>query len=279
MTHHGAVLGSLSPQRRRLLITLLGVVAAAVVAVSVAVAVRATSTTDRAAAVPQDRPGPVLLVPGYGGSTTGLTTLATTLRRHGHPDVQVLGLPGAGTGDLRAQARVLDQAVTAALSRSHAASVDVVGYSAGGVVARLWARDDGGAQRARRIVTLGSPHHGTDLAALAGSVLPGACPLACTQLATDSDLLRSLNAGDETPPGPRWVSVWTTVDQTVTPPDSARLAGATDIALQDICADSRVPHGGLPTDALVGGLVSAELGPGDPTDFTPSDCTRLRAAG
>ena len=35
------------------------------------------------------------------------------------------------------------------------------------------------------------------------------CPVGCRQLATGSDLLRRLNAGDETPEGPTWVSIWT----------------------------------------------------------------------
>ena len=50
---------------------------------------------------------------------------------------------------------------------------------------------------ARRIVTLGAPHHGTDLAALAGSLLPGQCPTACAELAPNSDLLTRLNARDD----------------------------------------------------------------------------------
>jgi pimeloyl-ACP methyl ester carboxylesterase len=58
------------------------------------------------------RPGAVLLVPGYGGSTASLDDLATRIRRTGR------------TGP-----------------------VTVIGYSAGGVVAWLWDVDCGGGSR------------------------------------------------------------------------------------------------------------------------------------
>lgn len=68
---------------------------------------------------------------------------------------------GDGTGDLRGQAEHLGEVASRVQQDSGAASVDVVGYSAGGVVARLWVRDGGGADMARRVLTLGSPQHGT----------------------------------------------------------------------------------------------------------------------
>ena len=104
-----------------------------------------------------------------------------------------------------------------------APSVDVVGYSAGGVVVRLWVDDLGGGSLARRVVTLSSPHHGTEVAGLGADLGEEACPTACEQLAPDSDLLTTLNARDETPPGPRWVALWTTDDATVVPPTSGLL--------------------------------------------------------
>ena len=148
----------------------------------------------------QETQGPVLLVPGYGGGTA-VEVLADALRVHGR-EVTVVDLPGDNTGDLDQQARELEKAAILALDRAGAPSVDVVGYSAGGVVARLWVREHGGARLARRVVTIGSPHHGTDLAGLGGDVAPDSCPEACRQLEPDSELLRKLNAGDETPEGP-----------------------------------------------------------------------------
>ncbi len=269
----GRVLAGFSPARRRLLLALLGVV---VVAVVLAVAVPLLTRDDPrpAHAADQSTPGPVLLVPGYGGSGVALSSLADRLTAAGR-DATVVAVPGGGTGDLRASAAALDAAVDEALARTGAESVDVVGYSAGGVVARLWVAD-GGADRARRVVTLGSPHHGTTVADLAISYAPAECPEGCRQLTTDSDLLAELNAGDETPEGPTWVSIWTTADSTVTPPESAALAGALELPVQSVCADSAVTHGQLPTDPLVQGMVLAELAPGDPVPLTSADCTRLR---
>ena len=173
----------------------------------------------------------MLLVPGYGGSTAGLAVLARRIRATGRAAL-VIRLPGNGTGSLTRYAGVLNQAVNRAL-RDGAPSVDVIGYSAGGVTALLWAREDDGDRKARRVVTLGSPFHGTAVATAAQGLAPSACPTACVQLIPGSRLLAGLAAG--VPARLPWLSLWTTDDQTVTPPASARLAGAIDVPVQSVC--------------------------------------------
>ncbi len=217
----------------------------------------------------QSRPGPVIVVPGYGASTTALAPLVAELERAGRQSV-VFVPTQRGTGDLRVQARGLAALVRSTMESAGVSSVDVVGYSAGGVVARLYVRDEGGASVVRRVLTLGSPHHGTDVALLAEEVA-GGCPVACEQLATGSELLRRLNAGDETPDGPLWVSVRTAADQVVTPPSSARLEGALNIEVQQVCPGSTTSHGGLPGDPVVRATVRSALGgaaPQAPRDVT-----------
>ncbi|MDQ2750224.1 MAG: lipase [Actinomycetota bacterium] len=268
------MLSSLAPARRRLVLILATLTSCAVLVALVLTLVAALRPDKHLTPVSQTTPGPVILVPGFGGSTSGLDALAAVLRAHGK-DAQVLRLPGDGRGDLDQQAEALGNAVTAALARTGAHSVDVVGYSAGGVVARLWVRDHGGDGQARRVITLGSPHHGTEVAGFANSVLPGACPTACQQLASDSPLLARLNSGDETPAGPTFVSIWTTLDDVVLPPDSASLAGALDLTVQSVCAADRVRHSGLPTDANVAAMVERELAAGPPVPLRASDCGKL----
>jgi triacylglycerol esterase/lipase EstA (alpha/beta hydrolase family) len=267
------VFPGLAPARRRLVLGLLGLTVAAVVALG-AVLVLSPATGHSRDQVAQERPGPVLLVPGYGGGgTVPLQMLADRLTAAGR-DATVVALPDGGTGDLNASADALDVAVAAALERTGEETVDVVGYSAGGVIARLWVAGGGG-DVARRVVTLGSPHHGTTLADLVGDVTADQCPVGCQQLTTGSELLAGLNASDETPDGPTWVSIWTTQDQTVTPPDSARLEGALNISVQSVCAAERVGHGDLPRNPLVQQAVLAELAAGSPVELGPADCTRL----
>ena len=254
------MLDALSPQRRRLVLVLLGVVGLIVLAIAVSLAVRLARPT--AAPVPQDRPGPVLLVPGYGGDVQSLDPLATALRAAGR-DVRVVPRLGDGTGDLNAEAEHLGEVAEQTMAETGAPSVDVIGYSAGGVVARLWVRDHGGDGRARRVLTLGSPHHGTSQAAL-GRELAGGCPVACEQLVPDSDLLRRLNAGDETPDGPLWATIRSRGDQVVTPVDSAALDGALNILVQDVCPSASVSHGELPGTPVTLAALDTVLGSGPP---------------
>jgi triacylglycerol lipase len=262
------VLDALSPQRRRLVLAVCSLVLLLIVATVVTVVIRSRSGSVQP--VPQSQPGPVLLVPGYGGSVGSLQPLVDALRSAGRT-VVVMQLVGDGRGDLRAQATRLAEVADQVRRDTGALSVDVVGFSAGGVVARLWVKDEGGSRVARRVITLGSPHHGTSQAAL-GAGLAGGCPEACQQLDPDSDLLRRLNARGETPDGPLWVTVRTTADRVVTPVDSAALDGALNVVVQDVCPASTAGHGELIRDPVVLATLDSALGTDPPQAPTEVNC-------
>lgn len=263
------MLDALAPARRRFA---LGGVALAVLALVTVIVVALLNRAPDVTPVAQDAQPPVLLVPGYGGSTSGLTALADALTATGRT-ARVVDLGRDSEGDLHVQATVLDRAVRAVLAETGARSVDLVGYSAGGVTVRVWLTDHRGGDLARRIVTLGSPHHGTEVAGLAADIAPDSCPAACQQLAPESDLLRALNADDETPDGPAWVSIWTEADKTVTPPDSGSLDGALAFSVQSVCPGDRVSHQALPSDPAVVSIVLLELGREAPHAPGPGVCS------
>jgi triacylglycerol esterase/lipase EstA (alpha/beta hydrolase family) len=204
-----------------------------------------------------------------------LIGLAKVLEKSGRTTV-VLALPDDATGDLHGQEQVLAAQVTKLMSAG-AASVDLVGYSAGGIVAALFVADQ--PSKVRRVVTIGAPLHGTGLAGLAAGFIPSACPTACQQMVPGSALVKSLSAASPNVTGVPWLSMWTSLDEVVTPADSARFDGADNVELQSVCADDAATHTTLPDDPLVDGLtVKALNSSGLPLpSFSAGDCSGLRA--
>jgi triacylglycerol lipase len=267
-----APLGGLAPRRRLFVLVVTAVVLA--LAASVAVSV------GREYAVPPkadpQQLGPVVLVPGFGGSTASLQALAVRLRVVGRPAV-VVTLPDGGTGDFSGQAAAIDHAVRDLIRHDDTRSVDLVGYSAGGVASWLYLQTGTTAPAIRRLVTLGSPLQGADIAAAGGALVPGACPRACQELAPGSALLASLDGAPR--PDIPWLSLWTDQDETVTPPQSAALPGVRSIRLQSVCDGILINHGQLPTAGLSMGLVLRALGTRPLPVPVPGDCSRLQAEG
>ncbi len=264
---------SLSP-RRRLLVAALALLVALATVISLLFTFVLRPGPSRA---PHSRVVPVLLVPGYGGTPSSLDTLASQLRGAGR-QVTVIGLPDDGTGEIGASAAVLGTAVAKAMAATGADHVDLVGYSAGGLVVRAFLALPGEASHTRHVVLLGSPNHGAALAGLATLLGAQVCAGACPELAPDSAFLQRLNGTREVPAGPDVTSIWTAADRIVVPPSSAVLSGARNIRLQDICTTATIDHGGLVQDPLPLALVGRALAGGLPARLGPSDCATLRAA-
>ena len=94
---------------------LVAVLALVVVAGAAAGTVRALTLSPAVTSVDENHPGDVLLVPGYGGSTTALDVLAGKITASGGRAI-VVQLAGDGTGDLQVQANVLNGYVNQALA-------------------------------------------------------------------------------------------------------------------------------------------------------------------
>jgi hypothetical protein len=127
------------------------------------------------------------------------------------------------------------------------------------------------------IITLGSPLHGARIAAVGAGYDPAECPVACQQLVPGSALLATLQQSAR--PRPPWLSLWSTDDETVQPPDSARLPGAVNVPLQSVCRGVVIQHDQLPTTPLVVGIVLRAVAGNHVTTPAAADCAALEAAG
>lgn len=107
-----------------------------------------------------------------------------------------------------------------------AAQVILVGHSMGGLVSRAYLRRAGNA-RVAKLVTLGSPHHGSRLAHLGlGENGRQMCP--------GSAWLAGLNAPGAVPLPAATVSIYSCQDNYVMPQDSSLLEGAKNVPLAGI---------------------------------------------
>ncbi len=168
---------------------------------------------------------PVLLVHGYGcnsGYWVRLLPLLDAERiSHATVDLEPIG------GDIDAYAAQVQRAVEQLCAASGQGQVAIVGHSMGGLVARAWMRACGTAQVAR-VITLGTPHHGTALAGFG----PGANARQMRWSRTDgaSAWLQRLGAGEDPATRALLTSLYSHHDNIVAPQLSSVLPGARHVA-------------------------------------------------
>ncbi|WP_425302333.1 esterase/lipase family protein [Nocardia neocaledoniensis] len=185
------------------------------------------------------------------------------------------GAPGAdtyGTEDMRISFAQLAAFVDDVLAATGAAKVDLVGFSQGANVSRYYVNKLGGAPKVGTWVGLASPSYGGVMYGLVpvGQAIPGMMDVyakvtstAAVQQAQGEPLMVELNAGGDTVPGVRYVTVGSRVDEMIQPFDNIALhgAGAENLVLQDLCADDMTGHFHLVYDPFVQQLLLRVLDP------------------
>jgi len=190
---------------------------------------------------------PVLLVHGYVCNGGYWTKLSRQLARAGivHKAIDLEPI----NADIEEFVPLVEQAITELCARTGSDRVILVAHSMGGLVARAWLRHYGAA-RVARIITIGTPHHGTALANLAA----GANARQMSRVdGTPSGWLAQL-AASETPETRALItSIYSHHDNIVAPQASAQLPGARNIAFGGI------GHVALASDARVLRQLLAEI--------------------
>lgn len=191
---------------------------------------------------------PVLLIHGYGCNSGYWAYLAPRLQRN-HISYASIDLEPVG-GAIDGYVPLVERAVAELCVATGAAQVAIVAHSMGGLVARAWMRDHG-STRVARLITLGTPHHGTGLASFGlganaaqmRRVRGAACDWLCRLAAAEDPARRALIT-----------SIFTHHDNIVSPQTSSVLEGARNLAL------GGVGHVALGCNGRVLDLVMEELG-------------------
>lgn len=150
----------------------------------------------------------LVLVHGLGANRSSFAPLQIYLRLAGFKDQLAFGYRPRGS--IESLALQLKRTVDTQVKGGR---IDMVTHSMGGLVSRFYLQHLGGARRVDRLITLGTPHHGTHAATFVPSAL-------VRQLEPGSPFLRHLN-GSAPPEGLRITSFAAGRDVLVQPIESA----------------------------------------------------------
>jgi pimeloyl-ACP methyl ester carboxylesterase len=182
---------------------------------------------------------PILLVHGLIDNRSIFTKLRRSLRRRGFGHVYAINLPLL-TDVQDAAARLADD-VEDLCVRTGRDTVHVVAHSLGGLVARYYVQKLGGDARVHTLVTLGTPHGGTNAARLVPHTL-------VRQMRPGSSVLAALAA-----PAPgcrtRFVVFSSDLDELIVPTECGRLDHP-DLTVRNLRLHG-VGHHSMPFDSRV----------------------------
>lgn len=193
---------------------------------------------------------PVIVVAGMGGPGFAYDVLASRISADGYR-TYIYQLPGLGLGDIHASASQFAGYVDQVRAATGSAKVDLVAHSEGGLVSRDYVKSFGGSTKVDKVITLGSPAYGTQIANLATFFTLGTCVglTACVQMQQGSTYLNGLNAGDDSIGSVRYWAFATKYDELVQPYRNAFLNAAdgniVNTTIQDKCWLRVVGHAGL----------------------------------
>lgn len=202
---------------------------------------------------------PILLVHGIIDNHAIFTVMERALRRRGFQRLATYDY-GLLTYNIPQAAARLGEAVEELSVATGYERIHVIGHSLGGLIARYYVQCLGGDRHVHTLVTLGTPHQGTQLA-FAAPLLP-----LVRQLTPNSSVIHEL-----TEPAPdcrtRFIAFFSDIDHLVIPSRNARLDHP-DLKVQNIEVRG-VGHLSMPNNGRIAFTIAEALRELDP-DGTPS---------
>ena len=175
---------------------------------------------------------PIILLHGLFQNRSCLFWLQYRLRAAGYQ--QIISINTPPWRDMEASTESLAKKVDELRINLKVDQVILIGHSMGGMIARNYIQNRGGAAHVHGMVTLGSPHHGSKLAPFALSTMG-------KTLLPGSTFLNQLNSVTW-PEGTQAVSIYTRYDNIVLPAESGKMDGAQQIELDGMGHTSLLFH-------------------------------------
>lgn len=211
-------------------------------------------TGDRplASAEQPSRP-PIVLIHGYFCNRAVFRQLATHLASRGHSVESVNLEPVFGSIDQYPP--LISKAVENALRASTCDQVTLIGHSMGGIAARAYMRDFGHSKVAQ-VITLGSPHQGTELARIGHTEI-------VRQLRPGNPWLKELARSEPPDRYHLFTVILSEHDNIVTPQRTQTLPGARTICLRGLGHVDLACHAAV-FELIDGALAAGSSGNGKP---------------
>lgn len=202
---------------------------------------------------------PILLVHGIIDNHATFTVMEYALRRRGFQTLSSYDY-GLLTQNIPRAAARLGETIEELTAATGYERVHIIGHSLGGLIARYYVQRLGGDRHVHTLVTLGTPHQGTQLA-WAAPLLP-----LIRQLTPNSAVIQELA---QPAPGcrTRFISFYSDIDHLIVPSGNARLDHP-DLNVQNIPVCG-VGHLSMPNNGRIAFTIAQALRELDP-DGAPS---------
>jgi triacylglycerol lipase len=162
---------------------------------------------------------PILLVHGLMDTSYKMRKIASHLRGLGWQVFDIDLIPNNGAAKLEILAGQVADLIERTFDPDR--SIDLLGFSMGGLVARYYIQRLGGIDRVQRFITISTPHNGTIAAHF--SIQPG-----CIQMRPDHEFMKDLNRDVDRLNSLNFTSLWTPFDLIILPPSSSQLGIGTE---------------------------------------------------
>lgn len=170
---------------------------------------------------------PVLLIHGYGANSGFWRYISNLLQKQkiGHMAIDLEPVLG-GIDDY---ATLINSAINTLCENTSQTQVIILAHSMGGLAARAYARKYG-TEKIARLITMGTPHHGSTLASAAMGL--NAIQMRWTDHKQATTWLSTLGDAESIPSRAKMVSIYSRHDNIVSPQHSAYLPHARNIELE-----------------------------------------------